>query len=319
MATNDNGTSDSSGQMDLDRLIGELETEAARRRAEPGYPHDADARLHFELARRAPNPPRAAVVRDVIAQIEELTATIDTSPTVVAGPGRSRRHDTGALAERLHRLDAQVTSLGLAVAAALEIVAGRLEHLDDRLEHLETPGPATTAPPAPDQPDALSQWRSRLAQSLPSDERVLYAQSQADDVVAELREAGFDAYGITSTGSPHQPGPDVRFADLLTHLGAVEDHALGAVVLTGVPEVMTPSALDPLVAELARTTSCVVIISEAPWWWRRRLGAVATDLAVGRPLDPETWFHAFAAVAMAGSAEYDPGGQSYRAVIRARP
>src|SRR5579863_2181575 len=129
MATNDNGTSDSSGQMDLDRLIGELETEAARRRAEPGYPHDADARLHFELARRAPNPPRAAAVRDVIAQIEELAATIDTSPTLAAGPGRSRRHDTGALAERLHRLDVQVTSLGLAVAAALEIVAGRLEHL----------------------------------------------------------------------------------------------------------------------------------------------------------------------------------------------
>ncbi|HEY5024017.1 MAG TPA: hypothetical protein VII76_03490 [Acidimicrobiales bacterium] len=319
MATNDNGTSDSSGQMDLDRLIGELETEAARRRAEPGFPHDADARLHFELARRAPNPPRAAAVRDVMAQIQELTATVGTSPTLESAPGRSRRHDTGALAERLHRLDGQVTSLGLAVAAALEVVAGRLEQLDDRLEHLETPTPDAPPPPAPDQPDALPQWRARLAESLPRGERVLYAQSQADDVVAELRGAGVDAYGITSTGSPHRPGPDVRFADLLTHLRAVEDHALGAAVLTGVPEVMTPATLDPLVAELARTTSCVVIISEAPWWWRRRLGAVHADLAVGRPLDPETWFHAFDGVAMAGSAEYDPGGQSYRAVIRARP
>ena len=47
MTTDANGTSGSPDQVDLDRLIGELETEAARRRAEPGYPHDADARLHF--------------------------------------------------------------------------------------------------------------------------------------------------------------------------------------------------------------------------------------------------------------------------------
>ena len=72
MATNEHGTSDSHDEMDLDRLIGELETDAARRRAEPGYPHDADARLHFELARRAPKPPGGTTVTELIAQVQEL-------------------------------------------------------------------------------------------------------------------------------------------------------------------------------------------------------------------------------------------------------
>ena len=129
---------------------------------------------------------------------------------------------------------------------------------------------------------------------------------------------GIDAYGITSTGSRHRPGPDVRSADLLTHLTAVADDALGAVVLVGVPDAIITASIGPMVGELGRVARSVVVISEAPWWWRLRLGAVHADLAAGRPLDPDTWLHAFHGVAMVGSAEYDPTGQSYRVVVRAR-
>ena len=76
--------------MDLDRLIGELETEAARRRAEPGYPHDADARLHFELARRAPTP--AAVVRPARARRPGAGGRLaDGAELAVPGPRRGAR------------------------------------------------------------------------------------------------------------------------------------------------------------------------------------------------------------------------------------
>ena len=168
-----------------------------------------------------------------------------------------------------------------------------------------------------DDTGVLARWRTRLAETLPSGERVLYAQTQADDVVAELRASGFDVYGITSTEPRHRPGPDVRSGDVLTDLTAVADGALGAVVLVGGPDAMSPAAIGPLVAAL-RVTRSVVVISQAPWWWRMRLGAVNADLALGRPLDPDTWLHAFHEVAMTGTAEYDATGQSYRVVVRAQ-
>jgi hypothetical protein len=320
MTTDDNGTSDSSDRIDLDRVIGELETEAARRRAEPGYPHDADARLHFELARRAPNPPRAASMTEIVAQVEEVaSAAVAGRLDAGARPARSGRHGREVLHQRLDDTDRRVSALGLAVAGALRAVTDRLEQLEERVRLLEpSGGDATSSPSSPDDSDALAPWQSRLAESLSPDGRVLYAQTRADEVVALLRGSGLDAYGITGRDSPHHPGPDVRSGDVLAHLRAVTDDALGAVVLAGLPEAMSPPALAPLVAELGRVARRVVIVSEAPWWWRLRLGAVRADLAPGRPLDPDTWLLAFHGVAMAGTVEYDPSGHSYRVVVRAR-
>ncbi len=327
MATNENGTSASPDDADLDRLIGELETEAARRRAEPGYPHDADAQLHFELARMAPNPRRAVPVREVIAQLEELAApNTTTARDPGAGPA-SRRRDRQAWAEHLEQLEGRVRALAAASADALGAVADRLEHLEhlEHGEHREGSAPHgqpevgadTERGTGPDESGALAQWQSRLAESLVTGGRVLYAQSQAESVVAALRDAGVDAYGVVGTGPP-QPGPDVRSGDLLTHLRSVPDAGLGAVVLTGVPETMAPLDVGPLTTELGRVARCVVIVSESPWWWRLRLGPVEADLARGRPLHPDTWLHAFHELSMSGTAEYDAGGRSYRVVVRAR-
>jgi hypothetical protein len=318
MANNANGTSDSSGPLDLDRLIGELETEAARRRAAPDFPHDADARLHFELARRAPNPPGTEAMSEIVAHVEEV-ASLDISAPLDVDATRSRRRGRKADLRQLQRLDARVTSLGLAAAGAFHAIAARLEQLDQRVTLLEPDADdVEIATPAVAAGDALAQWRDHLADALPRGERVLYAQADADEIVAELRSAGVDAYGVTDAGSRHRPGPDVRSADLLTHLQAVPDEALGAVVLAGGPEVLRPDAIAPLVAQLGRAAKRAVVISEAPWWWRLRIGAVDADLSSERPLDPDTWLHAFHGVARVATAAYDPSGQSYRVVMQAR-
>jgi hypothetical protein len=320
MTTDANGTSGSPDQVDLDRLIGELETEAARRRAEPGYPHDADARLHFELARRAPDPSRSSALKEMVARVGEVASADTSAPHRDSPDARgSRRRHREVLRRRLEELDGRVTASGMATAAALHAVVDRLEQLEERVRHLDPRGDEAAPPSSPPQDSAaLGRWRSRLPETLATGDRVLYAQAEAEGVVAELRAAGIDAYGITGTESGHRPGPDVRSGDLLTHLRAVPDDALGAVVLAGPPETMSPQGVGPLVAELGRVAGVVVIISEAPWWWRSRLGAVRADLAEGRPLDPDTWLHAFHGVAMAGTAEYDPTGQSYRVVVRAQ-
>ena len=316
MATNENGTSDASEQLDLDRLIGELETEAARRRAAPDYPHDADAQLHFELARRAPNPPRADALRAIIAQLEEIVSVDTTAETDARSLG-SRRHDRQILLERLRRLEQQVASLGLAAVATFHALADRVEQLEAH-DRLARPHDENRHSPrgSDDEGDALAHWRTHLADTLPRHERVLYAEAQVEAVVIELRAAGVDAYGVTDDGAGDLPGPDVRGGDLLTHLRAVADDALAAVVLAGRPVMLTPDALGPLVRELGRVTSSAVLVSEAPWWWRLRVGAVNADLSQGHPLDPDTWLHAFHGVGMVGTAHYDPTGQSYQVTVR---
>jgi hypothetical protein len=319
MANHDNGTPDPTSEFDLDRMIGDLETEAARRRAEPGYPHDADAQLHFELARRAPSPTRPASPRTLVDQVEEATSSPSGSAPTAALESRGPRRGRQVVQQRLDEAERRATSVGLAVAAAMRAITGRLEELEERVRRLE-PDPGTTpVPAAPGGSDTLARWTDRLVEGLPSGVRVLYAESEADDVVARLRSAGVDAYGVTSLGSRDRPGPDVRFGNLFEHLGAVHDGALGAVVLVGVPEVMRPESIGPLVSEMRRVAAIVVIISESQWWWRQRVGAVHADLAVGRPLDPDTWLDAFHHVAMDGAVDYDTTGRSYRVIARARP
>lgn len=253
-----------------------------------------------------------------MARVEDLAVADPGAPPDVGHRG-SQRHDHEALHQHLQRLDERVTSLASATAAALHAVTGRLDELQGQLRLLEPrPDDTLASPSGGDGGTALALWRARLAGSLPAGERVLYAQADADEVVAELRAEGVDAYGITNTATPHRPGPDVRSGDLLTHLRAVPDGALGAVVLAGGPELTGPHAIGPLVFELSRVARQVVVISEAPWWWRRRLGAVDADLAPRRPLDPDTWMDAFDGHSMVGTAQYDPEGQTYQLVVRAR-
>ena len=320
MATPDNGTTDPSSGLDLDRLIGELETEAARRRAEPGYPHDDEARLHFELARRAPDPHRAPALRALVDRVAEVASTDSSSARTAAVQGTgSRRRQRQAAAQHLARVDDRVTSVGLAIGAALRAVTDRLEQLEEAVTHLEpkTDEPALASSTGEER-ETLARWADRLGEGLPLGERVLYAGPEAETVVARLRSGGVDVYAVTDVGPRDRPGPDVRHGELSDHLRAVPDGALGAVVLGGFPEVMRPQAVGPLVSELGRVAKVVVLVSEAPWWWRMRLGAVRADMAPGRPLDPDTWLDAFHRVAMEGSAEYDATGQSYRVVARAR-
>ena len=319
MATHDNGTTEPASGFDLDRMIGELETESARRRADPGYPHDADARLHFELARRAPSPARPPAPGPLVDRLEEAaTSPIEPVPAAVEST-RSRRRQRQVVALRVEHVEHRVSSMGLAAAAALRTITARLEELEERVRRIEPGTGPAIALPAPGGSETLARWKDRLVDGLPLGERVLYAESEADEVVALLRAAGVDAYGVTSLGSVDRPGPDVRFGGLVDHLGAVPDGALGAVLLVGVPEVMTPESIGPLVAELRRVARTVVLISEAQWWWRQRLGAVHADLAVGRPLDPDTWLEALHRAAMEASVEHDPTSRSYRVTARARP
>ncbi len=327
-----NDPTDRSPEKDLDQLIGELETEAARRRAAPDYPHDADAQLHFELARRAPVHHHGASLRLIATEVEAAVDALgDRAVTGITNSardtGRGRRRSTPGFApdRDAEPVTTPVGALGLALGEALRAAADQIEQLQARLGVLEAalglgaqPDGTTPAVPAADAISTLDRWKDRLLEPLMAvSGRVLYADTQSEVVVEALRSAGVDAYAVTLAGERFAPGPDVRHDEVLKHLGSVPDGALAAAVLVGPPEAVGARTLGALVGELARTARLVVVVSEAPWWWRRRLGAARADLSVVGPVEPDTWLDAMQEVGLVGSAEYDADGHSFRVVARA--
>ncbi len=326
-----NDPTDRSPEKDLDQLIGELETEAARRRAAPDYPHDADAQLHFELARRAPVHHDGTSLRAMAVEVEAAVDAFGDSArngrTGGGGGVRGRwpRSMAGPTSGDPEPVTTPIGALGLALGEALRAAADQIEQLQARLGVLEAalgfgaePGGAGGEVPAADAITTLDRWKDRLLEPLAAvSGRVLYADTQSEVVVDALRSAGIDAYAVTLAGERFAPGPDVRHDEVLKHLRSVPDGALAAAVLVGPPEAVGPRTLGALVGELARTARLVVVVSEAPWWWRRRLGAARADVSMVGPVEPDTWLDAMQEVGLVGSAEYDADGHSFRVVARA--
>ena len=325
MATNEHGTSDPSDPMDLDRLIGELETDAARRRAEPGYPHDADARLHFELARRAPNPPGEPNVTEFIAQVQELAGAIELD--ALTAPRRCRRdHDDATVqAETAHRqrLDSSGHGTGprhrRRAAARWPIDSSNSKGGSDSSSRSAMTARCPRLPPRDS--GALARWRTRLAETLPRGARVLVRRGlRPTRSSPSCARDGIDAYGITTTGPRHRPGPDVRSGDLLTHLTRRRRRRArrrGAGRRARCHERARPSArwsaaLGRVAAERRRHLRGAVVVASATRRRATRIWPWADRLTPTRGCTP------FTGSAMVGTAEYDPTGQSYRVVVRAR-
>ena len=99
--------------------------------------------------------------------------------------------------------------------------------------------------------------------------------------------------------------------ELATHVEAVPDGSLAAVVLTGMDVTADPPAFQRLVARLGGTARMVIVVSEAPWWWSRRVGTEITDLAPRRPPTPETWIEALTGAGFSATAVYGPDGRTF--------
>jgi len=314
---------------DLDVLIGDLQAEAARRRAEPGFPLDEEAQLGVQLDGQAPRPSAPKLDR-----LADAAASLVSSPAVPTG--RAAKMAATAV---IGPLQGQVSALGRIMANALRIASDRLTDLDARLERIEYPGrpsrssvPARTGShPHRDGSTELSQWEpavsdgdthqwvERVRSDLPERPgRVLYCGADAETAVAALRVEGLDAYGLTPAGDPYLSHPDVRPGDLLQHLRSAGELSLGAAIVAGSTRTVDPDRLGELAQDLARVARIVVVMCEAPWWWRERVGSEQADMAWSRPLSAETWVAALHRAGLDGSVDYSEGAVSYRVVARQR-
>ncbi len=305
--------------LDLDALIGDVRQEAARRRAEPGFPLDDEARLGVESARQAPRPPGPAL-EDLADAAASMARPAERSDH--AGPiGRTRELATSVL-RRPPAEGRGTPALAGIVARALRVSATLLGDLDRRLQALEerdgSPVFEGVQPPGP--AADLTSWTPRLGEHLRSEPgRVLCIGLEPDGLVGDLREHQIDAYGVTPAGDPYRTHPDLRHGDPLEHLRSVEAGALGAVVIVEPLSTGTGPGLRSLAAELTRVSGTILVLSEAPWWWARRVGPVEADLAADRPHNPETWLEVLDGSGYEGTVRYDHGGHSYLVVAGPRP
>jgi hypothetical protein len=295
-----------SGSFDLDAMIGDLRQEAARRRAEPDFPLDEEARLAGDLDEQAPGPggPRLARLAD---RAEAVTQQ--------RGSAAGRRTARLIPAPRSSGTGEALASVARILAEAVRTTSSQLKDLDrrlDRLEHQARDIEPFLLPTGSEDGSPLDAERLRLADLLAGRSgRVLYWGTDPGAQVAALRSRGIDAYGLDPGGDPYKTGPDVHHGDLLAHLRSVDDEALAAVIAVGPAPRPSPLLLEDLASELARSSAEVLVASEAPWWWQSRVGSEQADLAMHRPLGAESWLAILHRSGFSVRAEYAAGGSTY--------
>ena len=126
--------------------------------------------------------------------------------------------------------------------------------------------------------------------------RVLVGECGQGDLLAALRGADLDAYGVeprlAAADAATARGLEVRTDEVATHLRSVATGDLAGAVLAGVVDRTAPGELFELVdlvTDRLAPGATLVVCSEGPARAARGSDAVATDLAPGRPVHPETW------------------------------
>ena len=207
---------------------------------------------------------------------EIASADVGTPPTLGAGGTGSRRRDrAGRGTSTCERLDGSGHVIGAGhrggTALPWPLDSSNSKH---RVRHLEPP--VDDAAVAPSAPRTNGDVAGTVADAAGRDPAVEASVCSTPSPTPTTSWPSCAPRASMPTASPsagvaHRPGPDVRSGDLLTHLGAVADGALGAVVLAGGPEVMS-ARRHRSAGRRARAgrRSSVVVISEAPWWWRLR-------------------------------------------------
>jgi hypothetical protein len=300
---------------DLDALMGRLELEAARRRAVPGFPIDADARLGADLDGLGPHRP--PTVTDALRALVAALPVPDTPPPAPALPTSAMRRilaGRSTPAPSAGDVAAALRRVGLAVVDVAAALAARL----DRLE--AGPTTARAAAPAGEGDDGRAAWAPLMLELLgevapdlaAGGGRVWWSGPEPLGAAALLRAAGADAYGTDPAGPAWATGTDGRRADPLEHLGALAGGALGAAVLAGPLPGAGADRLAAVCDGLTRTAPVAVVVSPTVQWWRELVGPVTADLAADRPLGADTWTAALAGRGWKCRIDAGHGGRTYR-------
>jgi SAM-dependent methyltransferase len=285
----------SSPPLDFDRLRHEIDAEVRARRASGAYPPGFERELDAVFARYA--PPAASDDIALVTDQAEEAAGID-----LAIPTASEKRG-GVLVKRLlakifgwyHAfLVQQVVNFAGAIVGAVRVLGHHVEALETATGHAVRAHDEASRLPAI-APGA--EWTDGVVEALRGlDGRVLVAECGIGDLLVALGAAGIDAYGIEPrlavADEAAARGLEARADDLVTHLRSVKTDELAAAVLVGVVDRAAAGELlelVDLVVDRLRPGATLVVLSSGPAAPLRGPQAVASDLAPGRAVHPETW------------------------------
>ena len=272
--------------LDLDRVLREIDEEVRARRASGDFPPGMERDLDVVFAQFAP-PTLSGDDLDALVQAAERSSFIQARPPTASRiPAVSllKKVEQKLLGWFFNFLAQQVTAFAGITVQALRQIAGRVE----ALEHA-TPGanPALAAV-------------GRGTASMPPLAGALEALGAVDGRVLvpdEVAAAGLsNAYATTD--------------EVDEHLLHVDDDALAGLVLAGIVDrapLGTQLALVERAARVLRPGGRIAVVASSPARWGAA-NPVEADLAPGRPLHAETWahlleLHGFTAVAVAPGDE----------------
>jgi hypothetical protein len=298
--------------VDVDGLIGEIDDEVRRRRADGTIDPAWERELDDMFGAAAP----AGVVADFPRLLDDAlrAASIDpTPPSASDRPGGEavKRTLGRAMSWYVASVTRQVGTLGTELVEALRVLGDRVA----RLEVVAGPSAAGDDGLADPHVD-VGPWVPDVRRELgDTSGRVLHAEAGDGAVVRALLDAGVDAYGVEPRPAlaerANARDVDVREEGVLPHLDALGADALGGLVLSGGVDTLA-NVTRQAIARAARRAvgaggACIVIASD-PQRWGDGATRVAADLAPGRPWHADTWSHVLGAAGFTTRAVLDGDG-----------
>lgn len=306
------GVSPEAAVIDADALMAEIDAEVRARRAAGDLPAGFERELDLIFARYAPVGAMGDDLESVLARGEQASFLDLAAPTESAVPGVPlvKRVIRKAVFFYLHHIAEQVTTLALVLIRGLRLLGQRVERLEQAVSggtRTRTAGDSPSAAPLGPLPE-LAHWEPLMAATFGgAGGRVLHGECGTGTLVGCLRRAGADAYGVEPVGERAEAadaaGTEARTVEVLDHLRALREGALGGLVLSGcvdrLPSLAQHELVDLAVSRL-RVGSALAILGTDPAAWQRAVGPVAADLAPGRPLHAETWARLLEAAGFSG-------------------
>lgn len=309
--------------LDVDKLMAEIEEDVRARRRSGELPADLERELDLVFARYAPVGAVSGDFEQVVARVErsafiDVQVPVASEKPVVPYVKRALKKSMGWY---LNYLAQQVSAYAHASTRAMRILGERVE----RIEREEAPGAGAAALAAlrrDRQADDLGAWHATVAERLGgATGRVAHAEAGNGALVAALKAAGFDAYGVEPLdGLALDPvaGAELRIDEALDHLRVLPAGALGGLVLSGCVD-RAPRGEQLELVRLASTRlddgGTLAVLGTDPSSWAAA-DPVAADLAPGRPLHAATWAHLLQAEGLT-SVEVDERDGRYLVTGRA--
>lgn len=267
-----------------------IETEAGKIRATHQDLLAALDRTFDELTPQTGDPEfrlqRALAMVDQRADIDIMVPVTSTR----IGGRWIKRVVRSAISWHVRFIAAQVSSLAGAVSRSLHLIAEELDELRGRHVSISLPRELTASTAT-----GPAWWAPLILQAAAGvSGPVLHGDCGDGNLVTAFGEAGFAAYGVEpfDEPDPRWRGLDVRRATVLAHLQSVEPGSLGAVVVQGFVERISPGHCEQVVVRSSRALSpggIFALASTTPEAWRRVASPVIVDLAAGHPLHEESW------------------------------